>query len=95
MGNGLLLELGTLVALKRIGEVLEALGHGRIEDHVAIGEVDRGAGHAELELVAGEGEGARAVAVGVVLQELGQDGNTEVHGNGFGRMVFLARAHRR
>jgi len=35
-------------------------------------------GHAELELVAREGEGARAVAVGVVLREERQRLNAQV-----------------
>ena len=38
----------------------------------------RGADHAELELVAGEGEGARAVAVGEVLRQLGQGGGADL-----------------
>ena len=52
-------------------EALALFGDGCVEDDVGVGEVLLAAAHAELELVAGEGERGGAVAVRVVAQEVG------------------------
>ena len=67
VGNGSRLEFIARLALHGVGKLLQALCHGRVQNGVRVGEVHRGARHAELELVAGEGERARAVTVSVVL----------------------------
>ena len=50
-----------------------------------------GAQHAELKLVAGEGKGGGAVAVGGVLGEAGQDMDPDLHV----LLILLARSRRR
>ena len=62
-----------------IGIALQLLGDGGVQDGVAIAQVFGRAGHTELELVAGEGEGRGTVAVGGVLAELGQHVHAQVH----------------
>ena len=89
VGDGGRLELLASLALHGVGEVLEALRHGGVEDHVAVGQVHRRAGHAELELVARERERRGAVAVGVVLQEVRQHGHAQVHGHLLGARVLV------
>ena len=73
-----------------VGVALQLLGHGGVQDGVGVAEVLVAAGHPELELVAGEGEGGGAVAVGGVLAELGQHVHAQVHlhldGAGVGRV---------
>ena len=83
------LELFARLALHGIGELLQALRHGRVQNGVRVGEVHRGARHAELELVAGEGERARAVAVSVVLQEVREHGHAQIHCHALGGRVLL------
>src|SRR5699024_8912480 len=75
-------------------KVLQGLGHGGVEDGVRVGQVLGGAGHAELELVAGEGEGGSTVAVGGVLAELGQHVHAQVHLHLHGARVGGIAAHR-
>ena len=65
-------------ALKCIGKGLERLGHGSIEHQVGVGDVLLGAAGTELKLVAGESERGGAVAVGVVLHQLGQGVGAQV-----------------
>ena len=52
-------------------EAVALLGNGGVEHHVGVAQVLLAAAHAELELVAREGEGAGAVAIGVVAQHVG------------------------
>ena len=66
------LELILGRTLKRVGEGLERLGHGGIEHQVGVGDVLLGAAGTELKLIAGKGKRGGAVAVGVVLHQLGQ-----------------------
>ena len=68
-----------LCALQLVGIALQLLGDGGVQDGVAVAQVLSGAGHTELELVAGKGKGRSTVAVGGVLAELGQDVHAEVH----------------
>ena len=89
VGDGGGLELVAGLALHGVGEVLQRLCHGGVEHHVAVGQVHRRARHAELELIAGEGEGAGAVTVGIVLQEVRQNRNTQVDGHLFSRGVLM------
>ena len=78
VGQRGLLELIGGHALERIGEIAQRFGDRRIEHSVRIGDVGlRSHGAEELELVVREGEGARAVAVGVVLLKVGQDDRAE------------------
>ena len=86
-GGGLELVAG--LALHGVGEVLQRLGHGGVEHHVAVGQIHRRTRHTELELVAGECEGAGAVAVGIVLQEVRQYRNTQVDSHLFRRSVLM------
>ena len=72
------LELILGRTLECVGERLERLGHGSIEHQVGVGDVLLGAAGTELELVAGEGERGGAVAVGVVLHQLGQGISAQV-----------------
>ncbi len=68
--KGRLAELFSRNAFEGIGEFLERFCHGAVEHHVAIGRIGLRAERTEFELVAREGKGARAVAVGVVLLNL-------------------------
>lgn len=68
--KGRLAELFSRNAFEGIGEFLERFRHGAIKHHVAIGRIGLRAERTEFELVAREGKGARAVAVGVVLLNL-------------------------
>ena len=61
----------------------------RVEDHVGVGQVLLAAAHAELELVAREGEGRGAVAVRGVTQEIGQGRHAQVHDLGLVDLGFL------
>ena len=61
-----------LSALQLVGVALQLLGDSGVQDGVAVAQVLGRAGHTELKLVAGEGERGGAVAVGVVLHQLGQ-----------------------
>ena len=84
VGQGLLdpghgVGLKARAALHGVGELLELLGNGRVEHHVGVGQVLTRASGAELELVAREGEGRGAVAVGGVLGEVGQHRHAQVH----------------
>ena len=77
-----LLELSALKTFTSIREILEALCDRRVQDHVAIRKIHGRTRHAELELVARECKGARAIAVGVVFEELRQNRNAQIHRNG-------------
>ena len=60
-------------ALQRVGKLPQGLRHGGVDHHVGTGDGVARAHHAELELVACEGEGGGAVAVGGVPVETGQN----------------------
>ena len=60
-------------------EVVEGLGDGGVQGYHGAGAVAFGAGCAEFKAVAGEGEGRRAVAVGVVDEQFGNLGDVEFH----------------
>ena len=79
-----------LRAVDCLREVFEGLRDGGVEDRVGIGQVDLAARHAELELVAGEGERGGAVAVGVVLQEVGECLDAQVDVGLLGVLVLFA-----
>ncbi|CDC68125.1 unknown [Oscillibacter sp. CAG:155] len=77
LGKGLsdeLLQIGleVLGGLQLIGKLLELLGHDGVQSDIGAGDGLGGTQHPELELVAGEGHGRGAVAVGVVLGNGGQ-----------------------
>ena len=55
------------------GDVIEALGHDRIEDRIRARDVGAGADGAELELVPGERERTRPVPVSRFLGKLGKN----------------------
>ena len=78
VGQRGLLELIGGHALERIGEIAQRFGDRRIEHSVRVGDVGLGTHRAELELVAREGEGARAVAVGVVALKIGQHHGAQI-----------------
>ena len=61
-----------------VSEPFQLLGHHGVEDDVGPGDRVRGAYHPELKFVAGEGHGGGAVAVGVVLADVGQGGQAHV-----------------
>ena len=73
----------------------EGFGHSRVEGYHGRGAVGLGAYGAELEAVAGEGEGRGAVAVGIVDEELGNLGNVHFqsllagHGQDVGHIGML------
>ena len=87
-GGGCALKVGSAGSLGH--ELLQRLGNGGVQDGVGVGQVLGRAGHTELKLVAGEGEGGGTVAVGGVLAELGQDVDAQIHlhldGTGVGRI---------
>ena len=60
-------------------EVGEGFGHGGVEHDEGAGAVGRRTGGAELEAIAGEGEGRGAVAVGVVDEQLGNLRDVELN----------------
>lgn len=64
--------LEVLRGLELVGKLPELLGNGCVQSDVRGRDGCRGAGHAELELVACEGKGRGAVAVRRVLGEAGQ-----------------------
>ena len=61
-------------------EVGEGLGHCRVQHNHGSGTVGLCAHGTELEAVSGEGEGACAVAVGVVQQQFGNLGDVQAEG---------------
>ena len=61
------LLLLVLCTLQTSGKGVEGVGQDGVEHHLRIGQRLGGADHAELKLVAGEGKGRGAVAVGLVL----------------------------
>ena len=65
--------------LQLLSEGHERIRHSGVEHHVRAGDVEGRARHAELELVAGEGERRGAVTVGVVLRDRRQGGHADVH----------------
>ena len=77
VGQRGLLEVVLGRALEGVREVAQGLGDGTVAPGSHVGDVRLGAHGAELELVAREGERARAVAVGVVLLEVGQQHRAE------------------
>ena len=78
-----------LCLFEAVGILPERLGNGGIEHNIAAGDGVRRAQHPELELVAGEGEGRGAVAVGGVAGELRQDVDAELHDGLFRARVGL------
>ena len=60
-------------------EVRQGLGHGGVQGYHGAGAVGDGTDGAELEAVAREGEGRRAVAVGVVYHQFGNLRNVELY----------------
>ena len=69
-----------------VGQDLQALGHDGVQRHADARAVVAGARRAELELVAGEGEGARAVAVGRVARQGRQGVDADAQGCGVGAL---------
>ena len=65
-------------SFQAVSEPFQFLGHHGVEDDVGPGDRVRGAYHPELKFVAGEGHGGGAVAVGVVLADVGQGGQAHV-----------------
>ena len=65
--------------LQFVGKLGKLLGHNGIEYDIGTGYGELRAQHAELELVAGEGKGGGAVAVGVVLGEARKDMDPHLH----------------
>jgi hypothetical protein len=62
-----------------VDEALALLCDSGVEDDIRVGQVLLGAAHTELELVAGEGERRRTVAVRVVAQDVRQGRDAEIH----------------
>ena len=100
--NGLLdeiVECGFKVgcAFQLVGKLLQGLSHGGVEHDVGAGDGIGGAHHAELELVAGEGEGRGAVPVRGVPGELGQHVDAQLQDRFFraavGSVVFDGVQH--
>ena len=56
--------------LQTVGELAQLLSHDGVEHHVGAGDGLGGAQHTEFKLVAGEGQGGGAVAVGGILRDL-------------------------
>ena len=79
--------LEVLLPLQPVGKNLQALGHGGVEHDVGAGDGVARAQHAELKLVAGEGEGRGAVAVGGVPGEARQHVDAQTHGDLLLRVV--------
>ena len=69
-------------AFQSVGGVAECFGQDGVQSGVGCGDGVSGADHTELEPVAGKGEGRGAVAVGGVLLEHGDGGDTGVQGAG-------------
>ena len=65
--------------LQDIGSLAESLGHDGVQGHIGLSDGVGGAHHAELKLVASEGEGGGAVPVGGILAEFGQDIHPKLH----------------
>ena len=63
--------------LQLVGEIVDRFGDDRVEHGVGPGRRGIRAERAELELVAGEGERARAVAIAAVERQRGQHGGAE------------------
>ena len=57
-------------ALQCVGVLPQRFGHGRIQHHVRPRDRGGGAGHAELKLISGKGEGGGSVAIRCVLGQL-------------------------
>ena len=68
-----------LGGLQLVGHLHQGIGDGGVEDDVGAGDGLRTAQAAELELVAREGKGRGAVAVGGVAGEAGQDMHAQLH----------------
>ena len=64
-------------------EFVEFFGHDGVEDRDRARDGLRGAGHAELKLIAGEGDRRGAVAVGRILR----DGREHVHADAQGLVL--------
>ena len=76
--RGQALEVAGLELVELVGELLERIGDGRVEDRLRPVDRRRRADRAELELVAGEGERRGPVAVGGVGGEDRQRGDAEL-----------------
>ena len=73
------LVLEVLCALEPVGVDPETLSHGAVEHDVGAGNAVGGPEHTELELVSGESEGRRAVAVRGISVELREHVHAELH----------------
>ena len=76
-----------------VGVLAQGLRHSGVEHHVGAGDGVGGAQHAELKLVAGEGEGGGAVAVSGVPGQRGQGVDPQLHALGLGGGVLAALLH--
>jgi len=70
-------------------EFVELFGHDGVEDRDRARDGLRGAGHAELKLVAGEGDGRGSVAVGRILRNGGKYIHADAQGLVLGRGVVV------
>ena len=77
-GGDLVLAFGNL-GIDALLEFLQGFGHCRVEGDHGRGAVGGGARCTELETVAGEGKGRRAVAVGIVDDEIRDLGDVDLH----------------
>ena len=69
-------------AFQSVGSIAECFGQNGVQSGVGCCDGVSGADHTELEPVAGEGKGRSAVAVGGVLLEQGDGGDTGIQGAG-------------
>ena len=70
-------------------EFVEFFGHDGVEDRDRARDGLRGAGHAELKLIAGEGDGRGSVAVGRILRDGGEHVHADAQGLVLGRGVVV------
>ena len=70
-------------------EFVELFGHDGVEDRDRARDGLRGAGHAELKLIAGEGDGRGSVAVGRILRDGGEHVHADAQGLVLGRGVVV------
>ena len=70
---------GSNLGIHTLPETGEGFGHSGVECYHGRGTVDAAARSAELKAVAREGKGRRAVAVGIVDDEVGNLRNVNLH----------------
>ena len=73
------------LGLELVGQLVDGLGHDRVQNRVGEGQRHAGSQRSELELVAGERERRGPVAVAAVPGHVGEDGRAELH-RGAGRV---------